>query len=69
MPPDIITEDGDKLVTEDGDQIVTEDTGLSIPVAIAGAWKDATPQILIAGAWHDISAGKILIDGAWKDHP
>jgi hypothetical protein len=51
------------------DEYIAPAGGLSIPVAIAGAWKDATPQILIAGAWHDISAAKILIDGAWKDHP
>jgi len=41
--------------------------GLSIPVAMQGAWKEATPKIMINSAWHDVEAAKILIAGAWKE--
>jgi hypothetical protein len=44
-------------------------SGLSIPVAMGGAYKATTPKIIIDGVYKTISSAKIMVNGAWKAHP
>ena len=43
--------------------------GVTLPILVNGVWKNATPKIMVGGAWKEVAAAKIMVDGAWKAHP
>ena len=44
----------------------TEASAVSVQILVSGVWKTGVPQIMVGGAWKEITSIQIMVDGAWK---